>query len=100
MRKVRAVCGKALVAALLVLAVVSFPIHASASRVACETGHWIDSVTDDGEIIKLEDGSVWEVAASDAVTSMTWVPSDNIIICNDQLINSDDNETVSAAQLR
>ena len=32
---------------------------------SCESGNWIESVSDDGDIIKLSDGSVWEVIGGD-----------------------------------
>lgn len=40
----------------------------------CETGHWIESIDGDGEIIKLEDGSLWRVDDVDTVTTMIWLP--------------------------
>jgi hypothetical protein len=67
---------------------------------ACDSGHWLDSVSNDGQIVKLEDGSIWEVDAVDAIDSALWLPTTDIIICNDKLINTDDNETVSARRLR
>jgi hypothetical protein len=67
---------------------------------ACEDGHWIESVTDDGDIIKLEDGSVWEVDAADQVVAMLWLPTTEITVCGDKLINTDDDETVIARRLR
>lgn len=66
----------------------------------CEDGHWIDSVSSDGTIVKLEDGSVWEVDAVDAIDSALWLPISDIIACNDKLINTDDNEKVSARRIR
>ena len=66
----------------------------------CEDGHWVESVSDDGTIVKLEDGSVWEVDAVDAIDSMLWLPTTDIIACNDKLINTDDNEKVGARRLR
>ena len=41
--------------------------------------HWIDQ-NYDGEIIKLEDGSIWEVLDMDVYNSMLWLPVDNIKI--------------------
>lgn len=67
---------------------------------ACEDGHWVQSVSSDGTIVKLEDGSVWEVDASDAIDSALWLPTTEIIACNGKLINTDDNEKVSAERLR
>lgn len=66
----------------------------------CEDGHWVDSVSSDGTIVKLEDGSVWEVDAVDAIDSALWLPTTEIVACDDKLINTDDNETVSAHRLR
>jgi hypothetical protein len=36
---------------------------------SCEAGHWIADVTGDGQIIVLEDGSLWEVDLADTVTT-------------------------------
>jgi hypothetical protein len=66
----------------------------------CESGHWVESVTDDGEIVKLEDGSIWEVSAGDTVDSALWLPTTEIIVCDGRLINTDDNEKVDATRIR
>lgn len=67
---------------------------------ACEDGHWIQSVSSDGTIIKLEDGSVWEVDSVDAITSMLWLPTTEIVACDNKLINTDDGEKVDATRLK
>jgi len=69
-------------------------------RSDCESGHWVDSVSSDGQIVKLEDGSIWEVDPVDAIDSMLWLPTSDIIVCDGKLINTDDNETVSARRIR
>lgn len=66
----------------------------------CESGHWVESVFNDGQIVKLEDGSIWEVNPVDSIDSMLWLPTTDIIACDDKLINTDDNETVSAQRIR
>ena len=70
------------------------------SSSGCEAGHWVDSVSNDGQIVKLEDGSIWEVDAVDAIDSALWLPTTDIVACDDKLINTEDNETVSATRLR
>ena len=73
------------------------------SSSGCEAGHWVESVSNDGEIVKLEDGSIWEVdavEAIDAIDSALWLPTTEIVACDDKLINTDDNETVSATRIR
>jgi hypothetical protein len=66
----------------------------------CEDGHWIDAVLDDGRLIRLEDGSLWQVDRIDTITSSLWLPVSNIIVCGNRLINEDDNEAVRARRLR
>ena len=66
----------------------------------CESGHWVDSVSNDGQIVKLEDGSIWEVDAVDTIDSALWLPTTDIVACDDKLINTEDNETVSATRIR
>jgi hypothetical protein len=73
---------------------------AGGSVSACESGHWIDAVLDDGRIVKLEDGSVWEVDDVDQIDSALWLPTEDIVVCDDVLINTDDREKVHAQQLR
>jgi len=77
----------------------SFPAFA-AGRSDCETGHWAKTVSRDGSIVVLEDGSVYQVDAGDAIDSMLWFPTTDIIVCDDKLINTEGNETVSARRLR
>ena len=67
---------------------------------SCETGLTIESVMSDGSIIKLDDGSVWEVDDVDAVDSALWLETTEITACADKLINTDDNESVGAHRIK
>jgi hypothetical protein len=67
---------------------------------SCDSGHWIESVSGDGQIIKLEDGSIWEVDPIDRIDAMLWLPITDIVSCSDKLINTDDNEIVNAIRLK
>jgi hypothetical protein len=67
---------------------------------ACIEGHWISSVMGDGKLIKLEDGSIWEVDSVDTVDSMLWLPTEEILICGERLIKTDDGEKVRAKRLK
>ncbi|MDI6854812.1 MAG: hypothetical protein QME75_14565 [Deltaproteobacteria bacterium] len=64
--------------------------------------HWIADKSDDGSIIILEDGSVWQVDPVDRVDSMLWLPTEDIIIPDsyDCLINTDNGEKVDAIRIR
>lgn len=66
----------------------------------CTEKHWIQSKGDDGSIIILEDGSVWEVDAVDRINSMLWLPTEDVIICNGRMINLDNGEKVNVIRLR
>jgi hypothetical protein len=59
----------------------------------CESWHWIEAVEGDGKIIKLEDGSLWEVDDFDTVTTSVWLPASEIIVCNGKMVNVDDGES-------
>src|ERR1700687_2187571 len=71
----------------------------SYSSSSCEAGHWVESVSDDGQIVKLDDDSIGEVDAVDAINSALWLPTTERGACDDKLINTDDNETVSATYI-
>lgn len=66
----------------------------------CEDGHWIKSVVDHGSIIILEDSSIWEVDALDKINSALWLPVSKIVACPERLINTDDNQVVSARRIK
>jgi hypothetical protein len=66
-------------------------------------GHWIDEVMADGEVIKLEDGSLWKVSPIDTVDSQVWLPVTSITVIEGddpeftyKLVNTDDNEIINA----
>ena len=67
---------------------------------ACETGHWIKSVSNGGEIIILEDNSVWQIDSVDRIDTALWLPVTNIAVCYGELINTDDGERAAARRLR
>lgn len=78
----------------------STPRTGQPSPSACESGHWVATVSDRGQVVKLENGSIWRINATDAVQTMLWLPTTDIIACNDKLINTNDNESVAATRIR
>ncbi len=67
----------------------------------------IDSILDDGNMIKLNDGSLWQVSPFDVTDSGLWTSASEITVIdgNDpaypyKLVNTDDNETVNAKLIR
>ena len=73
--------------------------QAAQNRRQCATGHWVQSVSGDGQIVRLEDGSAWQVNSVDAVTTALWLPTTDVIACDDRLINTDNNEAVGAMRV-
>lgn len=69
------------------------------ARASCDESS-IDSVSSDGEIIELLDGSVWE--SQDPATSALWLDTEDVLICNDDvMINKDESgEKVDVTRLR
>lgn len=63
----------------------------------CDSGHWIKQVLNLGKVIELEDGRLLRITDIDSITSSIWLPTSNVTICEDRLINLDDGETVLLA---
>ena len=66
----------------------------------CESGHWVDSILSDGEIVKLEDGSIWQIDSIDTVDSSLWLETDDVTVCEGKLVNTDDHSSVGANRLK
>ena len=75
-------------------------ISVSVPAIACENGHWIKNNIDRGRFIELENGSVWKINPIDRVTTSIWLPTTEITICDNMLVNTQDHEAVSATQLQ
>jgi len=74
---------------------------ASYTRInGCESGHWVDSVLSDGEIVKLEDGSIWQIDSVDTVDSSLWLETDDVTVCEGKLVNIDDHSSVGAHRFK
>jgi hypothetical protein len=54
----------------------------------------IQGVYADGKLIKMLDGSVYKIFDYDAVTSSIWLPYTDVIITDNEIINTDDDERV------
>jgi hypothetical protein len=74
-------------------------VHHTLSN-GCEAGHWVDSVLSDGEVVKLEDGSIWRVEDADTADSSVWTETDDVTVCDGNLINNDDKSSVRAHRLQ
>ena len=62
---------------------------------------YISEVTDDGRILKMLDGTIFEVDSLDTIDTALWLGmSDALILNGYDLINLDEGEVVSVTQLR
>lgn len=67
---------------------------------ACEDES-IESVSSDGEIIIMISGAVYRVDLADQVDTALWLPADDVLVCDSQIINKDENgEKASVVRLR
>ena len=67
------------------------------------TGHWVDLVMDRGVKVKLEDGSIWEIAPKNQFQTATWRVAQKISVSQNpdsrypfRLTNADQKATVDA----
>lgn len=68
--------------------------------------HWIETVTSNGKVVELEDGSVWEIEPADQIDTALWLATADVIVKESRsriypylLINKDDGETAEARLL-
>jgi hypothetical protein len=86
---------------ILLMASTSVTAHAK----NCEDDS-IDSVSDDGDIIKLLSGNVYEIDSTDTVDTALWLPADDVLVCEEgggivEIVNTDENgEKAGAAWLK
>jgi TPR repeat protein len=71
--------------------------HYVRSANGCEAGHWVDSVLSDGDIVKLDDGTIWKIDAVDTVNSTLWLDADAITVCAEKLLMDTDDKTSAGA---
>jgi hypothetical protein len=67
---------------------------------ACDTGHWVQSVSSSGSVIELEDGSVWLVNPINQIDTMLWLPTAEIAVCGGTLVNTEEHEKAGATRVR
>jgi hypothetical protein len=66
----------------------------------CVSGLSIESVEGDGKVIKLDDGSMWEVDDVDTVDTALWLAADDVVLCGGKIINKDENESADVTPIR
>lgn len=68
-------------------------------------GHWVSEVSNNGAIVTLEDGSMWDIETIDQIDTALWLPvTDITVIANPRpigdykyiLINTEDDEKATA----
>ena len=69
-------------------------IHTSVPSYSYTEENTISEIYDDGRIIEMLDGSVYEVYEYDTITSTLWLPMIDVVITDDCIIKIEDNESV------
>jgi hypothetical protein len=85
---------------ILTVAALLVAVCVSSTAQCCDDGYAIEAVLDDGNVIKLDDGSLWKVDPVDAVTASLWSATDDVLVCDDKIINVDDEETAHVHRIR
>src|SRR5262245_11229030 len=67
---------------------------------ACESGYWLANVSEDGLRIELDDGSVWRVESIEGVLTVHWQRGTAISLCEEELVNVENDEAVVAERIR
>lgn len=77
-----------------------FMAAAGSAYASCESGYSIQTKSDDGTILTLDDGSVWRVIGGGEVDSALWMDMDDILLCDDStIINTDENNEQVSVEL-
>lgn len=75
-------------------------VGAGTSNGGCIDGHWISSVMASGKLVKLEDGTIWEVDPIDRIHTILWLPVDGILVCGQTLIKTSSGVKVRAKPIK
>ncbi|RLA45872.1 MAG: hypothetical protein DRR06_06340 [Gammaproteobacteria bacterium] len=80
-------------ASIIAVLLISLFSTATLAASACEESQTIESVSPDGTVIKLMDGSAWAIDAADAMIAVHWMPTTKISVCECKPINNDNDKT-------
>lgn len=90
-----ATMGKLIALELLLLGLLCTPAAAG-----CEQDT-IRSVVDDGGVIVLLSGQIYQVDSVDKIDSALWLTAEDVLVCDDKMINIDeDGENVAIRRIR
>jgi hypothetical protein len=76
-------------ARVILLAVTAFSL-AQPAWAACDEDT-IDTISRSGDLIVLSSGEAYDVAPGDEATAATWLESEDVLVCDDIIINKDEN---------
>lgn len=67
---------------------------------ACTAPHWLLSIQHQGRELQLDDGSLWQIDAVQALDTVSWSPTDPIVACHAELTDMAEHQLVHAHQLQ
>ena len=73
---------------------------AAPALAACDEDS-LETVSGDGDILIMQSGHIYRVGSGDTVDTQLWVSGDDVLICDDEMINKDERgEKASVTLLR
>ena len=66
----------------------------------CGLAYWITKIKSDGSTVTLNNGSVWEIDASDRMDVSLWVTKSEVTVCNGVIRNPREGESVDAKKIK
>ena len=92
-REARAARSKA---APVAAAAATAPREADSPYAHCNAEQFIETISSEGRVAELEDGSLWIIALQDTEKVLSWDLPAHVVACPTELINAENNQSVRA----
>lgn len=65
----------------------------------CQEQRWLRTIQHQGRDLQLDDGSLWQVDSVQALDTVSWTPTDPIVVCHADLTDTTEHQLVHARLL-
>lgn len=62
----------------------------------CQEQRWLRTIQHQGRDLQLDDGSLWQVDSVQALDTVSWTPTDPIVVCHSDLTDTTEHQLVHA----
>ena len=73
---------------LFLIIIVALPPHPAFAGCDADT---IETISEDGDLIVLQSGLSYDVDLTDQSTAAQWSENEDVLVCDDKIINKDEN---------